>query len=61
MAKKIQKRNAPVSRPARTAATTAEPIDWNRWAIWVPVILAFLMFATGLNNAMTGIDDHAST
>ena len=61
MAKKIQKRNAPVARPSRTVAATAEPIDWNRWAIWVPVILAFLMFATGLNNAMTGIDDHAST
>lgn len=29
--------------------------------MWVPVILAFLMFATGLGNAMTGIDDHAST
>lgn len=61
MAKKIQKRPVTNPRPARQTAVAAEPVDWSRWAAWVPVVLAFLMFVTGLGNAMTGIDDHAST
>ena len=62
MAKKVQKRPVSSQRPTRSAAATAEnTVDWSRWEIWLPVIVAFLMFATGLKNAMTGIDDHAST
>ena len=61
MAKKIQKRPVTNPRPARQTAVAVEPVDWSRWAAWVPVVLAFLMFVTGLGNAMTGIDDHAST
>ena len=61
MAKKIQKRSVSNTRPVRQTTTTTEPVDWSRWAVWIPVFLAFLVFATGLNNEMTGIDDHAST
>lgn len=56
MAKKAQKRPVPKATPVATPAT-----DWSRWEVWIPVLLAFVMFASGLNNAMTGIDDHAST
>lgn len=28
---------------------------------WIPVILAFVVFAIGLTNQMTGVDDHAAT
>lgn len=61
MAKKVQKRPVSNQRPVRQATATATPTDWSRWEVWLPVVLAFLMFATGLGNAMTGIDDHAST
>lgn len=60
MAKKIQKRPVSTHRASKPAAPVATT-DWSRVAIWVPVLLAVLMFMTGLNNAMTGIDDHAST
>ena len=60
MAKKIQKRPVSPIKPARQPAA-APSTDWSRLAVWVPVLLAFLMFASGLNNGMTGIDDHTAT
>jgi protein O-mannosyl-transferase len=56
MAKKQQKKVVSASKPAESV-----PTDWSRWAVWLPVLAAFLVFATGLGNAMTGVDDHAST
>jgi tetratricopeptide (TPR) repeat protein len=56
MAKKQQKKGVLASKP-----TESTPTDWSRWAVWLPVLAAFLVFATGLGNDMTGVDDHAST
>ncbi|MBK9336629.1 MAG: tetratricopeptide repeat protein [Lewinellaceae bacterium] len=43
--------------PKRHAATPTTP----RWYGYLPVLAAVLLFLTGLNNELTGLDDHTAT
>jgi protein O-mannosyl-transferase len=43
------------------AATSNEPFIPEKYQPWVPVILAFLIYCTGLTNQMLAIDDNTAT
>lgn len=56
MAKRqIRAQRKPTAQPAK------KPLQDQRWVIWVPVIVAVLLYLTGLKNEMLGVDDHTAT
>lgn len=57
MAKKITR----PSKPAPKSTPSATPGAFADGLMWVPVILAFLLFSLGLRNEMLGFDDHSAT
>ncbi|MCC7245433.1 MAG: tetratricopeptide repeat protein [Saprospiraceae bacterium] len=62
MAKKQQKPAvAPNVKSHSVGQNQNDSGDMSRWYWLVPVVAAFLIFATGLRNAVTGIDDNTAT
>lgn len=56
MAKRqIQTQRKPATRPAK------KPLQEQRWLVWIPVVVAVLLYLTGLKNEMLGVDDHTAT
>ncbi|MCS7036699.1 MAG: tetratricopeptide repeat protein [Saprospiraceae bacterium] len=56
MAKRqIQAQRKPAAKPAQ------KPWQEQPWIVWVPVIVAAVLYLTGLKNEMLGVDDHTAT
>jgi len=53
----MNKRKATAAKPTRQQAA----VPSRHWYGYLPVAAAVILFLTGLNNALTGIDDHAAT
>jgi protein O-mannosyl-transferase len=54
----MKNKNTPPKSAAPKVATTTSSFDWMPY---IPVILAVLCFLMGINNEMTGMDDHTAT
>ncbi len=62
MAKKLQKPAQSSSvKPQAQVRAANDGSDLSRWYWLLPVVVAFLVFAMGLRNAITGIDDNTAT
>lgn len=57
MAKKVTR----PSKPSAKSTTAPAPGTPPTWLVWIPPILAFVLFSTGLRNELLGIDDHTAT
>ncbi len=53
----MSKRKTNTAKPSRQPEAAADKL----WYGYLPVAAAVILFLTGLNNALTGIDDHAAT
>lgn len=51
----------PVKKAVRAAKQSPSAASAQQWWVWVPVATAVLLYATGLNNEMLGVDDHSAT
>jgi protein O-mannosyl-transferase len=56
-----QQKKAKPTAKTTTATPTQTNTDWSTKLWLIPVILGVLIFATGLLNVLTGIDDHTAT
>jgi len=64
MAKKITQK--PVGSRQKMATDTPAPITPNtvqplEWQLWIPVLLALCVYATGFSNPLVAMDDHSAT
>ncbi len=57
----MAKRQPSSGRRAVAGRQSARPPVPPRWLPWVPVCAAVILYGTGLNNDMVGLDDHSAT
>ncbi|MBL7803440.1 MAG: tetratricopeptide repeat protein [Saprospiraceae bacterium] len=56
----MAKKNTNPSKSATRTPDTDPGVGFD-WQTWIPIILAFVVFSTGLRNEILGIDDHTAT
>lgn len=57
----MRNQKTPASKSPKRPAAAPAPSTNPNWYGYIPVVVAVLLFLTGLRNELTGLDDHAAT